>query len=233
MTQNAPTVIPTGRDRPQDKLAARLFLILHDPFTGRCAVPAAALRCVLVGAELAELVLTRRIALENELVLLGEAGTAPGTDSISAFVVDSIARQPDAHGVPTWLAALGNAVTELVAARLVDSGILVRARALFGRGSRYPASNLLAAAGPRVRLEHAVRQPRDGDPATAVCAALLVAIGARRVVNADGHRRETRRGLATLEATLPTDLRGLVMSVEVAHASGSLPPSLRLRPRDT
>jgi hypothetical protein len=30
---------------------------------------------------------------------------------------------------------------------------------------------------------------------------------------------------------LTTDLRSLVTSVEVAHASGSLPPSLRLRLR--
>jgi hypothetical protein len=29
---------------------------------------------------------------------------------------------------------------------------------------------------------------------------------------------------------LPADLRSLVTSVEVANASGSLPPSLRLRP---
>lgn len=223
---------PTGRDRPQDKLAARLFLILHDPFTGRCAVPATALRCALVGAELAELVLTRRIALENDLVVLGESGAAPGTDAISAFVVDSIARQTDAHGVPTWLAVIGNAVTELVAARLVDAGVLVRSRPLFGRGNRFPASNLLAAAGPRVRLEHVVRHPRETDAASAVCAALLVAVGARSTLNPDGHRRDTRRGLAALDATLPPDLRSLVVSVEVAHASGSLPPSLRLRPRN-
>ena len=44
-------------------------------------------------------------------------------------------------------------------------------------------------------------------------------------------RQDLRRGLATLTAMLPPDLHSLVTSVEVANASGSLPPSLRLRTR--
>jgi hypothetical protein len=215
--------------RPQDKLAARIFLILHDPFSGKPAVGPTALRCAIVGAELAELILTRRIAMENDLVVIGDA-TAPGSDDISAFVVDSINRQPDAYGVPTWLAAIGDALYELVAARLLGTGILARSRGLIGRSPRYPAANLLAAVGPRIRLEHMVRRPRDRDPEGTVCAALLGAIGAAGTIDVDASRRATRRGLAELTETLPVDLRSLVMSVEVAHASGSLPPSLRLRP---
>ncbi len=228
----APADGVAGRGRPQDKLATREFLILHDPFTGRCAVGVGALRCALVGAELAELVLNRRVALQGELVLPGAADRSPlpGTDGISAFVVDSIVRQPGHYPVSTWLAALGRAVTELVATQLVEAGILLRTRTLLGKRVRFPAANLLAAAGPRVRLEHMVRRPRDSDAATAACASLLVAIGARRVINADGDRRDTRRGLAALDMMLPHDLRSLVTAVEVAHAAGALPPALRLPP---
>ena len=138
--------------RAQDKLAARLFLILHDPFSGRCAVSPMALRCALVGAELAELILNRRVAMANDLIVPGEA-SAPGTDALSAFVGGAITRQPEPYPVPVWLAAIGDAVAELVAARLMEVGILVRTRSLIRRRGRFPAINLLAAAGPSVRLE--------------------------------------------------------------------------------
>ncbi len=219
----------TRANRPQDKLAARIFLILHDPFSGKAAVGPTAMRCAIVGAELAELILADRITMENDLVVMGRAGV-PGSDEISAFVVDSISRQSGSYGVPTWLAAIGDALYELVAARLVGSGILVRSRGLVGRTHRYPAANLLAAAGPRVRLEHMVRKPRECDVPGAVCAALLGAVGATGALEIDGGRRSMRRTLAAIAETLPADLRSMVMSVEVAHESGTLPPSLRLRP---
>jgi Golgi phosphoprotein 3 (GPP34) len=216
-------------NRPQDKLAARIFLILHDPFSGKAAVGPTAMRCAIVGAELAELILARRVTMADNLVVMGDAGV-PGSDEISAFVVDSITRQPGSYGVPTWLGAIGDALYELIAARLVGTGILVRTRGLVGRAHRYPAANLLAAAGPRVRLEHMVRSPRERDVPGAVCAALLGAVGAAGALETDGSRRSMRRTLAAIAESLPADLRSLVMSVEVAHESGSLPPSLRLRP---
>ena len=220
----------TEKIRAQDKLAARLFLILHDPFSGRCAVSPMALRCALVGAELAELILNRRVAMVNGLIVPGDA-SALGTDALSAFVVGAITRQPDHYPVPVWLAAIGEAVAELVAARLMEVGILVRTKSLLRRRGRFPAINLLAAAGPRVRLEYMVRTPEDADVASATCAALIDAVGAARVLQGDTSRRDLRRGLAALAAMLTTDLRSLVRSVEVAYASGSLPPSLRLHPR--
>ncbi len=216
--------------RAQDKLAARLFLVLHDPFSGRCAVSPMALRCALVGAELAELILNRRVAMANDLIVPGEA-SAPGTDALSAFVVGAITRQPEPYPVPVWLAAIGDAVAELVAARLMEVGILVRTRSLIRRRGRFPAINLLAAAGPRVRLEYMVRTPDDADVASATCAALIDAVGAGRVLQGETSRRDLRRGLAAMTVMLSADLRSLVTSVEVAHASGALPPSLRLHPR--
>lgn len=222
--------VTTAKPRAQDKLAARLFLVLHDPFSGRCAVSPMALRCALAGAELSELILNRRVLLENDLVTLGDA-SARGTDALSAFVVGTIARQPESYGVPTWLAAVGDAVVELVAARLTEAGVLTRSKSLLGRRDRFPALDLLAAAGPRVRLEHTVCEGTCDLPG-ATCAALIGAVGAARVLQGICPRRAVRRGLADATATLPENLRSLVTSVEVAYASGALPPSLRLRPRD-
>ena len=118
--------------------------------------------------------------------------------------------------MPVWLSAIGDAVVELVAARLMEAGILARSKSLLGRRGRFPAINLLAAAGPRVRLVHMVREPQECDVAGATCAALIDAVGAGRVLQGDLSRRELRRGLTGLAATLPADLRSVVTSVEVA-----------------
>ena len=107
----------------------------------------------------------------------------------------------------------------------------MRTRSLIRRRGRFPAINLLAAAGPRVRLEYMVRTPDDADVASATCAALIDAVGAGRVLQGETSRRDLRRGLAAMAAILSPDLRSLVTSVEVAHASGALPPSLRLHLR--
>jgi len=51
------------------------------------------------------------------------------------------------------------------------------------------------------------------------------------VLQGETSRRDLRRGLAAMTVMLSADLRSLVTSVEVAHASGALPPSLRLHLR--
>ncbi|OZM75834.1 GPP34 family phosphoprotein [Pseudonocardia sp. MH-G8] len=220
----------------RDKLAPRMFLILHDPFTGKALVRATAVRLAVAGAELAELALARPdrgqlIALENDRVVL--AGTRPRRlDYISSFVVDSIRNQPEAHPAMTWAAALADHVFDLVVTQLITEGIVQRQQSgLFGRASRrFPAVDLLAAAGPRVRLEHALRSDDALTEETSACVAVLAAVGGERTLDID--RAARRRLTAAARQALPLDLRSLVTGIEVAHASGELPQSLRLRTSD-
>ncbi|MHA6624992.1 GOLPH3/VPS74 family protein [Pseudonocardia sichuanensis] len=232
----------------RDKLAARMFLILHDPFTGKALVRASAVRIAVAGAELADLALARPgrgqlVALENDRVVL--AGTRPRRlDYISSFVVDSIRSQPEAHSATVWTAALADHVFDLVLAQLITEGVVQRQQGgLFGRSSRrFPAVDLLAAAGPRVRLEHALRSDTRADGAgapdderaldeeTAVLLAVLAAVGGERTLDLD--RAARRRLTAAAADALPLDLRNLVTGIEVAHASGELPQTLRLRTSD-
>jgi hypothetical protein len=220
----------------RDKLAPRMFLILHDSFTGKALVRASAVRLAVAGAELAELALARPdrgqlIALENDRVVL--AGTRPRRlDYISSFVVDSIRSQPEAHPAMTWAAALADHVFDLVVTQLITEGVVQRQQSgLFGRSSRrFPAVDLLAAAGPRVRLEHALRSDDALSEETATCVAVLAAVGGERTLDID--RAARRRLTAAARQALPLDLRSLVTGIEVAHASGELPQSLRLRTSD-
>jgi hypothetical protein len=220
----------------RDKLAARMFLILHDSFTGKPLVRASAVRIAVAGAELADLALARPgrgqlVALENDRVVL--AGTRPRRlDYISSFVVDSIRSQPEAHPATVWTAALADHVFDLVVTQLITEGVVQRQQGgLFGRSARrFPAVDLLAAAGPRVRLEHALRSDGALDEETAVLLAVLAAVGGERTLDLD--RAARRRLTAAAADTLPLDLRSLVTGIEVAHASGELPQSLRLRTSD-
>jgi hypothetical protein len=225
-------------DVSRDKLAARVFLILHDPFTGKPRLRSTAVRLAVAGAELAELALSRPdrgqvIALENDRVVLAEAQPRR-IDYISSFVVDAIRNQREAHPAMLWISALADPVFDLVATQLINEKIVQRQHGsrLFGRSSpRFPAVDLLAAAGPRVRLEHALRAGEELDEESAVCLVVLAAVGGERTLDID--RSARRQRIASVTDSLPLDLRGLVTGIEVAHASGELSQTIRLRASDT
>lgn len=226
--------MPDGDGVSQDKLAERIFLALHDPFTGKPALRPPALKRAITGAELAELTLTHQIGMENDRVVL--ANQQPQrTDYISSFVLASIRNQAEAHTVPVWVAALAPRLFDLVASRLINEGIVHRVvgGGLLRRSAqRFAAVDLLSAAGPLLRLEHMLRTPGEMDAESAAGIAVLAAVGADRVLDADGDRTAKRKAIQDVMESLPVDLRSLVTGLEVAHASGELPPSLRLRTSD-
>jgi hypothetical protein len=217
-----------------DKSASKVFLILHDSFTGKPVVRPSAIKRGIIGAEIADLILARRIGMENDRIVLADEGRR-GADHLSAFLLESIRSQPDAHTVPVWVATLADRLFDLLATLLVTEGIVRRSPGsrLVRSSDRFPAQDLLAAAGPRLRLEHALRSPGDLDITSSIVAALLGSIGAGRVLDADGNRGAIRRRIEEVTASLPVDLRDLIIGMEVAHASGELPPSLRLRTTDS
>lgn len=224
----------TSGGRLLAKSASKIFLILHDSFSGKPLIRQSAIKRGVIGAEIADLILARRIGMENDRIVLADGGRR-GADNLSAFLLESIRNQSDAHTVPVWVATLADRLFELLATLLISEGVVRRVtnKRLLGRAAdSFPAQNLLAAAGPRLRLEHALRSPEDLDITYAIVAALLGSIGAARVLDTDGDRGATRRRIEEVTASLPLDLHDLIIGMEVAHASGELPPSLRLRTSD-
>lgn len=217
-----------------EKSASKIFLILHDYFSGRPIVRQSAIKRAVMGAELADLIMARRIGMENDRIVLADGGRR-GADHLSAFLLETIRGQPDAHTVPVWVATLSDRLFDLLATLLAGEGIVRRVpgpRVLGRAGDRYLAQDLLAAAGPRLRLEHALRTPSELDLSSQVVAALIGSIGATRAIDPDGNRRAVRRRVEEITKGLRLDLRDLIIGMEVAHASGELPPSLRLRTSD-
>lgn len=208
----------------QDALAKRLFLILHQPFSGKPDVSPDLLRCGVVCAELGDLIVARKLGMENNLVVLAPHRRS-GTDEISAFVIDSIQRQSSAHTVRTWVSAFADVLYDLVARSLVADGVVHREErgTLLRRGpDRFPAADLIAAAGPRLELEHRLRNPSPHDVRGNVLAAILGALGVARVLDVDGDRSRVQVGITQATAALPIDLRHLVDGVTDAVGAVSL-----------
>src|SRR5580765_7861309 len=137
--------------------APNLFLVAHDSFTGRIDVSRELVLCGLVTAELAHLVVERRLAVVDEKVVVVDpaGGGVPEHDpgrvgsagaEIDDYVVASVRQQPAPHSVRVWADSLGEALYGLIAEDLVEQGVVRRERRRFvGRrgGDRFPAADLL------------------------------------------------------------------------------------------
>lgn len=207
-----------------DQMATGLFLIAHDEFTGKLRISPDLLGCGLVGAQLAELVMAGRLAVEdNRVVPAGARGS--GQDEIGAFVVDSVQRQPARHTVRAWTETFAPVLHELVSRRLVDLGVVRREQGrgvLRRRTDRFPAVDLLKAARPRVRLEAMLRNPRELDLKGGFTAALVWTLGIDAVLDPDIDRAAARDLVGHIVDNLPTDLRALLNGTQAAVAAVSL-----------
>jgi Golgi phosphoprotein 3 (GPP34) len=210
-------------DRP--RLATDFFLIAHDEFSGKLRISPDLLGCGLVGAQLADLILTDRLVIESGRVLVTDVRD-DGTDEVGAYVAESVARQDTTHTVRVWIDTFRDVLHELIARRLVTEGVVRREQGgrqlMRKRPDRYPATDLLAAARPRLRLEHMLRTPQEFDLAGAVLAVLVGALGIEAVLDPELDRAAARDLMARLEENLPVDLRALVEGVRSAVAAVSL-----------
>ena len=129
-------------------LAADFFLIAHDPFDGgRLAISTEILGCGLVGAELADLVLARRLRIDGDDVVVTESGTP--ADEIDSYVLEAVGQDVGAPRACLDRAPPGRAL-RLVADRLVGHrgpapGAGHPADRRGRQPDRFPADDLLAA----------------------------------------------------------------------------------------
>jgi hypothetical protein len=205
-------------------MAIAFFLLVHDPFTGKLLISEDLLGCGLVGAQLCDLMIAGRLQMVDGRVTAIDTGEV-GADDIPQFVVDSIARQPDTHVVRTWTENLGPLLLELVARDIVGSGVLRRETGgglLRRRADRFPAVDLLKAAAPKVRLEHALRNPQELDLALGFLAALVWALGVDRILDPSLDRVAAREVVDEVLDHLPATLGELVDGIRSAAAAISL-----------
>jgi hypothetical protein len=199
--------------------APNLFLVVHDPFSGKLEISRELLDCGLVAAELAHLIIDGWLEIVDDRVVI--AGGGPCSDQVDAFVVQSVARQRNQHTVRIWIETLGEVLHGLIADSLIDQRIIRREqrRGLVRRGpEQFPAVDLLRASGPRLRLDSMLRDPSSFTLAGAVNAALIGAMGIERILETD----VDREFFDELARNLPTQLRALMDGVTSAVAAVTL-----------
>ena len=152
--------------------------------------------------------------------------SADGSDKVGAYVVETIRQQSSTHSVRVWVETFGEVLPELVGRQLVVEGVIRREQGgrqlMRRRPDRYPATDLLAAARPRLRLEHMLRTPQEFDLSGAVLAVLVGALGIEVILDPDLDRATARELIGQLKTHLPADLRDLIEGVETAAAAISL-----------
>jgi hypothetical protein len=201
-------------------LAENFFLIVHDPFTGKLTISRELLDCGLVTSELADLVLTGHLDIVDDRVVVTDREDG-AEDPIAAYVLEAVGRQSSPHSVRVWAEAIGEIMFGLVSQHLIDNGVVrvEQHRAMLRRGpDRFPAQDLLKASGPRLRLEHMIRNPRTFDLPGAVAAAIVGALGVERTFEFDVDREL----FTDLTENLPPTLQRLLAGVTATVAAISL-----------
>jgi hypothetical protein len=205
------------------RLSSQLFLILHDPFTGKGEVSQELLECAVSAAQLADLVITRRLAVndDDQVVMAGRAQEGSG-DEVGAYVLGCVADQSRTYSVRTWVASLGEVVTDLVVRELVEAGVVRHergSRGLRGRKpDRFPAADLLRASSPRNRVRHMLTHPGEFDLAGATVASIVGALGVERIFEVD----DTRDLLRELGTHMPSPLQSVMAGLAATVASMSV-----------
>jgi Golgi phosphoprotein 3 GPP34 len=204
-------------------LADELFLIGHDEYTGKAAVNSELIDSGLVGAVLGELMLAGRAALTEGRITVRDP--RPHGESVTDAALAEILKQKNAHPVRAWVEYLREDVRAMVGTRLVDAGVVRReqTRGLTLRSVvRYPATEPVRAARPRVRMRYLLERGERLDLQTAVAAALVRATEMEHVLLLDAGRQQARERLGQIAAALPAELQALSSGVEAAVAAIAL-----------
>jgi hypothetical protein len=204
------------------RLSTQLFLILHDPFTGKGEVSQELLESAVSAAQLADLVIARRLEVVDDSVLMAGRGQEGPVDAVAEYVLRCVGDQAKTYSVRTWVGSLGEVVTDLVVRELIEAGVVRHergSRGLRGRKpDRFPAADLLRASSSRNRLRHMLANPVEFDLAGATLASIVGALGAERLFDVEN----TRDVIRELDTYMPSPLRSLTSGVAAAVASASV-----------
>jgi len=203
-------------------LADELFLVGHDPYSGKPQVSDSALDTGLAGAVLAELALAERIHVDDDTVITVR-DQRPHGERVSDAALAEILKQRDLHPVRAWVEYLRDHARTMVAPRLVHTGLIerVQARSMLKQVVKYPAKDPLRAASAEARLRYVLDHPGNLDVHTAMLGGMVMAVGLDYKLGG-GSPREIRDNLTRMLRILRPDLRSLIVGVESAVAALAL-----------
>jgi hypothetical protein len=198
-------------------LADDLYLAAHDTARGRCLLSPATLGIGLAAGLLAELVLWRRIEVnDTELVVVDERPTA---EPATSAVLEQMLRESHHRLVRDWISFLATGVaTDLVERRLARAGHVRREekRGLLGTKVRFVPTDTSVAGWPGTRIRTATSRGEFLDRPDLVLTGLVFATGLDQhvLVTLEAHEREQL--FDQLRRRLPAMLQHLIGHAEAA-----------------
>jgi Golgi phosphoprotein 3 (GPP34) len=198
-------------------IADELFLVGHDPHTGRRQVSRDSLATALAGAALGDLILAGCLFVDADSQVRTLARPAPD-DPVTGYILGELAGRDGAEPLREWVWHLRRDIYPLVGQRLAAAGLVTSRRARRVLSMRavvaYPAGNLVLAGRPAVRLGgYVLRQSASPDVPTRLLAALVRAIDLESRLPIDLPTAEIRRRLESVSAVLPAPLDATVTAV--------------------
>jgi ribosomal protein S17 len=202
---------------PQLPLADDLYLAAHDSPRGRCLLTPATLGLGLAAALLGELVLWRRLELEDNL--LSVLDDRPTADPATSAVLVQLLRESRHRQIRDWIAFLATGVaTDLVERRLARAGLTQRVekRGLLGTKVRFVPTDPSTAAWPGTRVRIAATRGELLDTPDLVLTGLVLATGLDQHVLVTLEARERDLLYDQLRRRMPAMLQHLVGHAEAA-----------------
>ncbi|AGZ42401.1 GOLPH3/VPS74 family protein [Actinoplanes friuliensis] len=198
-------------------LADDLYLAAHDNARGRCLLSPATLGLGLAAGLLAELVLWRRLEIQDAgLTVVDERPTA---EAATSAVLEQLLREGHHRQVRDWIAFLATGVaTELVERRLARAGLVKRheKRGLLGTKVRFVPTDLTVAGWPGTRIRIAATRGELLDSPDLVLTGLVLATGLDQHVLVTLEAAEREHLFGQLRRRLPVMLQHLVGQAEAA-----------------
>jgi hypothetical protein len=198
-------------------LADDLYLTAHDSARGRCLLSPATLGLGLAAGLLAELVLWRRIDVQDtRLAVIDERPTA---EPATSAVLGQLVREHRHRLVRDWISFLATGVaTDLVERRLARAGLVQRQekRGLLGTKVRFVPTDSSVAGWPGTRIRISASRGELLDSPDLVLTGLVLATGLDQhvLVTLEAHEREHL--FDQLRRRMPAMLQHLVGHAEAA-----------------
>jgi hypothetical protein len=161
------------------RLADDLYLLAHHEITGKPHLQPRAAGLGLAGALLAELMLSGKIYLQPDRIMV--ADRSPPGDGLARSVLGLLVSEPEQHAPRDWLLFLARTAAEDVALRLEQSGYLTRISSRRPwRGQRWIPVDADCAFAPFLRAKSALDSSKPVTAQNAAFAGLAAACGLGR-----------------------------------------------------
>lgn len=195
-------------------LADDFFFAVHDDVNGRLRLTDRAAGLGLAGALLGELILFRKITLEQGHAVVIDH--RPVRDALVNRVLEDVLGEGEPRPVRDWLRYLARTAYEWVAQRMMREGLVrVGQGRRLRRAQAYRPVDLNMAAWPIVRVAQKLSRRETLVLPDVVLAGLLRATGLDRYVRSEAVA-DVHPYLEFLLYRLPTPLRALVAETEAA-----------------